>query len=451
MGTIGMSPARSRVCLWMALLLAGVLLPGALTAEDGETEAEPAVEEQPAAEQDAEAETVKDEKKDAYDQIELLAEVMLHIRKHYVEEKSYQDIVYGALHGMLQGLDTHSGFLEPAAYSDMQDDTQGHFSGIGIHIGMRDGLLTVIAPIEDTPAFRAGLMSGDRIIEVDGDRTQGWTLREAVSRLRGPRGVVVAITIRREGEEDPIEVDIVRDDIEVPSVKGARMLTDRVGYVRVTQFSATTPDALQRALDELLAQNMDALILDLRNDPGGLLRSAVEVAEKFLEADKLIVTTRGREGVRDDFEARAGGRWRNVDFLMAVLVNPGSASASEIVAGALQDHKRAILVGDTTFGKASVQSVIRLRHDGEAAIRLTTAHYYTPNGREIHERGLDPDIRVYVPPSEWRRVLVRRAHLESPELFNEQDIAEYADADDAQLRRAVEVLEGILVFQSARE
>ena len=387
-----------------------------------------------------------DEREDAYDNMELMAEVIMHIRKHYVDEKSFQDITYGALHGMLHGMDPHSDVLEPTAYEGLKEDTRGSFSGIGIHIGLRHGILTVIAPIEDTPAFRAGLISGDRIIEINGVSTMGQSLRDAVSKLRGPKGSEVTIKIVRQGEDDAIEVQIVRDAIEVPSVKGARMLTKRTGYIRITQFAEPTASLLQESLEKLLDEGMEALVLDLRSNPGGLLRSAIAVAEKFIEEDEVVVSTRGRAHNGEQDVKVAEGALHYTDLDMAVLVNGGSASAAEIVAGCLQDHGRAVLIGDRTFGKGSVQSVIRLRSNEEAAIRLTTAHYYTPAERLIHNKGIAPDITIPVLPKEWRRILVRRAHIETPDLFSDEDVVEYADAVDRPLQRAVDMLEAVLIF-----
>ncbi|MBN1558101.1 MAG: S41 family peptidase [Lentisphaerae bacterium] len=394
---------------------------------------------------DASGET---EPESAYKDLEVLTETMLLIKKHYVETKTYDQIASGALHGMLDALDPHSGFLEPEQYTNIREDTSGRFSGIGIHVGMRDGQLTVIAPIEDTPGFRAGLQSGDRITAVNGEKTAGISLREAVKRMRGPRGEAVVLTIVREGEPAPFDVEVVRDDIEVPSVKGARLIRHGIGYIRITQFAKPTADALQSALDGLVTNGMEALVLDLRSNPGGLLRAAVAVAQKFLEKGQLIVTTKGRTGIFDEVETRAGGEQRYTDIPMAILVNGGSASASEIVAGALQDQKRAVLVGETTFGKGSVQSVIRLRSDNESAVRLTTARYYTPGGREIHDKGIDPDIPVIVSPEEWRRVQIRRAHVENPDLYGQEDTEEYTDVVDRQLERALDLLQALLIFES---
>jgi len=383
----------------------------------------------------------------AYPHVELLARALLQIRKFYVEEKSYQDITYGAIHGMLQGLDEHSSFLEAEDYEEMQEDTSGKFSGIGVTIGVSDGVLTVIAPIEDTPAYRAGLQTGDRIIEIDGEKTTGVMLRDVVKKLRGDPGTTVTITVQSEDGEEQRTVEIVRDDIVVPSVKGVRIVRDGVGYIRLTQFAKPTTNDLQRALDALTGQGMNALVLDLRGNPGGLLSAAVGVAEKFLEKNDVIVTTRGRPGVQDEIVTRAGGDVRLTGFPMVILVNGGSASASEIVAGALKDHHRAVLVGTRTFGKASVQSVIPINEEETMAVRLTIAYYYTPSGALIHKVGILPDIEINLTPPMWRQVLLRRAHTETPEMFSEEARAETAEVVDIQLERAVDLLQGIRLFQ----
>jgi len=382
-----------------------------------------------------------------YTQMEMLTEVMLHIRKHYVDDKTYEDITRGALDGMLHALDRHSGYLKPEAYNNMQEETSGKFSGIGIQIAIRDNVLTIVAPIEDTPGFKAGLQSGDQIVEIEGESTAGITLPEAVTRLRGPRGEKVVLTVRSASDKSTRRVEVIRDEIRVPSVKGARVVKDGIGYVRVVQFTSRTADSLQNAIEELADEGMDALILDLRSNPGGLLSSAVRVAQKFLEKGQLIVTTKGRTGVRKEAKARAMGDYHNVDMLMAVLVNGGTASASEIVAGALQDHQRAVLVGSTTFGKGSVQSVIQLKAEGNSAIRLTTARYYTPSGRQIHEKGIEPDISVVVPVEEWRKVQIKRLHDENPVHYTEEEKAKCQDAVDRQFARAFDLLQAIRIFE----
>lgn len=376
----------------------------------------------------------------AYDDIEMLTEIMINVKRYYVKDKTYKEITYGALHGLLEALDSHSSFLEPESYSDMQEETSGKFSGIGIHIGLKDGILTVIAPIEDTPAFKAGLQAGDRIVEIDGEKTMNITLKDAVKKLRGKKGSKVTITLGRAGREGPFEVSMLRDDIEVPSVKGTRVLGEGVGYVRITQFTQPTATTLQTALDTLVSNKIEGLVLDLRSNPGGLLKGAVEVAEKFLLPDTLVVYTEGRPGVQPRQEFRSHGKHHFMDFPMVVLVDGGSASASEIVAGALQDNKRAILIGATTYGKGSVQSVIQLKSEPKAAIRLTTSLYYTPSGRQINEKGIEPDIPVGISADEWRRAVIRRGHIENPTYYSDDEKRQYADAVDRQLARAYDLL-----------
>ncbi len=387
-----------------------------------------------------------DSAENAFRQMELLTEALLQIKKHYVEERTYEQLIHGALSGMLNSLDPHSSFLEPEEYEDLLDDTSGKYGGIGIHIGLRDGVPTVIAPIEDTPAFRAGLQSGDRIIEIEGASTVGIALREAVGKLRGPKGAKVVVTIMSPGEADPRQVEMVRDVIEVASIKGTRIVMDGIAYVRVTQFAQPTAGMLLAALEELSTQGMKGLVLDLRGNPGGLLMQAVQVADIFLARGQTVVLTQGRQGADHAVTYSTEGDSRYSELPLAILINSGSASASEIVAGAVQDNRRGVLVGQTTFGKGSVQSVIRSQTDGASAIRLTTAYYYTPGGRMIHNRGIDPDIQVEMSRDTWRRVQVRRAYLENPELYREEDKSEFMDAVDVQLQRAVDLLQAILIL-----
>lgn len=398
----------------------------------------------------AQEESGGDEKRDAaYSKMELLTEAILHIKKNYVEEKTYEQIINGALHGMLQALDSHSDFLEPEAFNDIQEETRGKYGGIGIHVGMRDGMITVISPIEDTPAYKVGMQAGDRIVEIDGEKTIGMKLDAAVKKMRGQKGTKILLTIRRSDEDDLRQLTIVRDDIEVPSVKGSTIMGDGVGYVRITQFALPTSGSLEESLKKLKQQGMNALILDLRNNPGGLLISAIDVSKKFLPKGKLIVTTKGREGVvpKDEKFAQEDGAY--LDFPMVLLVNAGSASASEIVAGALQDNKRAVIVGSTSFGKGSVQSVLPLKAgDTKGALRLTTARYYTPAGRMIHDKGIDPDIPVYLSAKEWRDVQLKRLRAENPESFSKQEKEEYKDAVDRPLQRAFDLLQAMKVVHA---
>ncbi|MFU8779530.1 MAG: S41 family peptidase [Kiritimatiellia bacterium] len=384
---------------------------------------------------------------DAFRQMELLGEVLMQVRRNYVEERSYEELLQGAIRGMLGALDPHSAFLDKEAYGHLLEETTGAYGGVGIQIGIRDNTLTVIAPIEDTPAFRAGVQSGDRIIAINGESTAGISLREAVRLLRGAKGTSVRLTVMGRGATEEQDIEIIRGRIEVASVKGPAILGRGVGYVRVTQFDAQSAEKLEEALGDLQKQGMQALILDLRGNPGGLLQQAIRMAGLFLPADARIVSTRGRMDADRDMVFNAqGGVFK--DLPMVVLVNGGSASASEIVAGAIQDHRRGIVIGEKTYGKASVQTIIQLGSgEGDAAIRLTTAHYLTPLDRQIHDEGIAPDIDIPLAREEWRRVQVRRTHLESPGTYPDDVVAEYADVVDRQLQRAQDLLDALLIFR----
>jgi carboxyl-terminal processing protease len=386
---------------------------------------------------------------DVYRQIRLFTKSLLLIRQGYVDgsKVSYSNLVSSALSGLLQSLDPYSQYLEPTAYQDLKEDTQGKFGGLGIQIGIKDGLLTVIAPMEDTPAARAGILAGDKIVEINGEKADKMNLRDAIHRLRGEAGSPIALKILRNREIK--DFSVTRDWIVVTSVKGIRMLDDAIGYCRIVEFSDPTANALQAAIEKLQAQGMKALVLDLRNNPGGLLSAAIQVSEKFLKTGALIVATRGRDDTPRQAPAFSSGGVHYTDIPIAVLVNRGSASASEIVAGALQDNKRAILVGETTFGKGSVQNVLPIENG--AALRLTTAKYYTPSGRSIHEKGIEPDVVVAVTPEEWQKVMIKRADQENPGALDPKD--KPADLDtitDRQLDRAVDLLKGILIFQARK-
>jgi carboxyl-terminal processing protease len=386
---------------------------------------------------------------DAYEQVRLLTKSIMIIRASYVDQgkTSYKGLVHAALAGMVQSLDPYSQFMEPVGYQALKEETQGEFGGIGIVIGVKDNILAVIAPMEDTPAFRAGMLAGDKIIEINGEKTDGWIVPDAVRRLRGDRGTSLTLKVLR-NNRDVKEFSLVRDIIRIQSVKGGRVLEDGIGYVRLTQFSEPTAAALAESLEKLTKQGIRGLVLDLRNNPGGLLSSAIQVSQLFLKKGTLIVSTRARDGKPAAPAARSAGSTHYVDFPLVVLVNFGSASASEIVAGALQDNKRAALVGETTFGKGSVQSVIPIE-DGNA-LRLTTARYYTPSGRSIHEKGIEPDIIVPVTPEEWMDVMAKRNYDENPELRadNEEKPPKYNTTVDRPLERAVDLLKGILIFQA---
>jgi carboxyl-terminal processing protease len=325
-----------------------------------------------------------------YSELRTFTEALSIVKKNYVEEIDDHELIYGAIKGMLNSLDPHSSFMTPEMYKEMQIDTSGEFGGLGIRIGIKDGVLTIIAPIEDTPAFKAGVKAGDKIIKIEGESTKNMSLHDAVTRLRGPKGTSVTITIFREGYEKTIDFTIVRDIIQIQSVK-SRVIDDKIGYVKLIQFQEKTSQDLAEHLKEFNNKGIDSLILDLRNNPGGLLTSSVEVAGQFLSSGKTIVSIKGRDGEKITYKAKS--KFENYDYpMMVVLVNEGSASASEIVAGALRDWNKAVIMGKKTFGKGSVQTVIPLS-DG-SGLRLTTARYYTPKDISIQSKGIIPDIEV---------------------------------------------------------
>lgn len=329
---------------------------------------------------------------ETYEELKVFSEVLSQVQKHYVEEAKVKDLVQGAIRGMLSTLDPHSAYMTPDMYKEMQVETKGEFGGVGIQIGVKDNRLTVIAPIEGTPASRAGIKAGDYITKVNGETTKDLTLMDAVQKMRGPKGTKVVLTIQREAAPDPLDFELVRDTIKIESVKG-KLIDKNIAYVRLTQFQESTGRDLAKALKQLREQKATGTILDLRNNPGGLLTAAVEVSEQFVAPGKLVVYIKGRDGRKDEYVAKSK---EPVDESpVIVLVNEGSASASEIVAGALQDWGRAVVVGTTSFGKGSVQTILPLQ-DG-SGLRLTTAKYYTPKGRTIQSTGITPDIVVKLP------------------------------------------------------
>ncbi len=341
------------------------------------------------------------EPQEMYSQYQTLSRIVATVTANYVKEVDREKLFYGAYKGMLQTLDPHSAFLPPEQKKGLEAETKGEFGGLGIEITLdKVGVLTVITPLEDTPAFRAGVLAGDPIIKIEGESTKGVSLREAVNKLRGPKGKPVTITVLHENGKVE-DITIVRDIIKVESVKDVHFIDDKhkIAYIRLSQFQANTAGSLDNAVAQLLEQGMGALVLDLRFNPGGLLASAVQIADRFLP-EGVIVSTKGRQSPQQVYEATKDATYPN--FPLAVLISGRSASASEIVAGAIQDHKRGVLVGKRTFGKGSVQTIIKLE-DGKSALRLTTAYYYTPSGRLIqrhpndpHEEtwGIDPEIEV---------------------------------------------------------
>jgi carboxyl-terminal processing protease len=326
-----------------------------------------------------------------YESLEAFSNILSIVKKNYVEDVETKNLVNGAINGMLSSLDPHSAYLTPDLYKDLQSDTQGRFGGLGIEITVKGGILTVVSPIEDTPAFKAGIKPGDQIFKIEDEFTKDMSLVDAVKKMRGLKGTKINLTIRREGAADLIDVSMMRDVIRVQSVK-SRTLEPGYGYVRLAQFQERSDRDVQRALEKLAAEKggIKGLVLDLRNNPGGLLNQAVRVSDLFLDSG-LIVYTDGRiESQKQKFFAHKDGTW--MDFPLVVLVNGGSASASEIVAGALQDHQRAVVLGTKTFGKGSVQTILPL--DDNSALRLTTARYFTPKGRSIQATGIVPDIVI---------------------------------------------------------
>lgn len=358
--------------------------------------------------------------KGVYEQLRLFSDVMNLVQDHYVEEVDSQKLIYGAISGMLRELDPHSSFLRPEDYKELEIETKGKFGGIGIEITVRNGVLTVVAPLEGTPADKAGIQANDQIIKIDGAPTQEMSLMEAVQKMRGPKGTKVKLTIMREGQRKPLEFELTRDIISVQSVR-TRYLEKGYGYVRISSFQSGTGRDLRKVLEKLETEEkpLQGLILDLRNNPGGLLDQAVAVADEFLDSGLIVYTGGRRENQQMRFEATKNAVPHA--YPIVVLVNGGSASASEIVAGALQDHRRAVVVGEPTFGKGSVQTVIPL-NDG-SAVRLTTSLYYTPNGRSIQAKGIIPDIVV-------KRVLpnAENGNEEAARRLREKDLPRHMEA-----------------------
>ncbi|MDO8874844.1 MAG: S41 family peptidase [Pseudolabrys sp.] len=331
---------------------------------------------------------------DTYRQLNLFGDVFERVRADYVEKPDDQKLIETAINGMLTALDPHSSYMEPKAFRDMQVQTRGEFGGLGIEVTMEDGLIKVVTPIDDTPAAKAGVQANDLITKLDEDQVQGLTLNQAVEKMRGPVNTKIKLTIMRKGQDKPVELTLTRDVIRVRAVR-SEAKGDDIGYIRMTQFNEQTTEGLKKAITDINAKiskdKLKGYILDLRNNPGGLLDQAISVSDAFLQKGE-IVSTRGRNAEETQrFNARVGDLTDNKPVI--VLINGGSASASEIVAGALQDHKRTTVIGTRSFGKGSVQTIIPLG-SGNGALRLTTARYYTPSGRSIQAKGITPDIEV---------------------------------------------------------
>ncbi len=388
---------------------------------------------------------------DTYRQLNLFGDVFERVRADYVEKPDDSKLIETAINGMLSGLDPHSSYMEPKAFRDMQVQTRGEFGGLGIEVTMEDGLIKVVAPIDETPAAKAGVRANDIITKLDEEQVQGLTLNQAVEKMRGAVNTKIKLTIMRKGAEKPIEVSITRDVIRVRAVRSRP--EDDVGYIRITQFNEQTTENLKKAITDLqnqiTADKLKGFVVDLRNNPGGLLDQAISVSDAFLERGE-IVSTRGRNAEETQrFSARAGDLIKGKPVI--VLINGGAASASEIVAGALQDHKRATLIGTRSFGKGSVQTIIPLGA-GNGALRLTTARYFTPSGKSIQAKGITPDIEVLqdVPDDLKARTDTKgesslRGHLkaEGDEATGSQSYVPPDPKDDKALKSALDLIRGV--------
>ncbi len=397
-----------------------------------------------------------------YDELKAFTQALELIKRQYVEEPDSKELIQGAIRGMVSSLDPHSSYMTERAFKEMSMDIKGEFQGVGIQIGIKNATLTIIAPIEGTPGDRAGLAAGDKILKINDEWTKDLSIEEAVDKMRGPKNTQVRLYIHREGWDKPKEFAITRDVIKVVSVK-KKMLEGELGYVKITQFQGQTGPELEKALKELEAKGMKKLVLDLRNNPGGILDASVDVSGLFMPKDKLVVYLQGRKTPRTDYLTASDAAPR--EYPVVILVNTGSASASEIVAGALQDSHRALIVGMQTFGKGSVQTVYSL--DSGTGLRLTTAKYYTPSGRSIQNVGITPDIEVKLPVVKEAKsgdavhMVVREKDLDRhlkndtvkeekkkeptlKESAPEDDFALEAmpkeDKDDIQLQKAIEIL-----------
>ena len=390
----------------------------------------------------------KSEEDNGYAQISIFAKALELIRQDYVDENktSYHELISAAMKGMLSSLDPHSQFMDPDDFRDMQDDTRSRFNGLGIEVSMKNGLPTVITAMEDTPAAKAGILSGDQILRINGISTERMDLQDAINVLRGPAGAKITLTLLRSSTKEIKEYALQRAEIKIQSVKGAKLLDPeltgpyRIGYVRLVQFNEPTADELAKALDELQKQGMQALVLDLRNNPGGLLNSAVDVCAQFLPPNTKVVSTQGRVASQQHDYSTSGAKKERPSFPMVVLINEGSASGAEIVAGALKDLHRAVLVGETTFGKGSVQNVMQLP-DG-SAVRFTTAKYYTPSKQVIQGNGVTPNIRVAMTAEQERSLFA----LRSTGNTKPEDDKSIIRSRDPQMLRAIDALKGVMIY-----
>ena len=379
-----------------------------------------------------------------------ISEVLRLVEKNYVDETltNPKDLTAAALAGMLSGLDPHSDYMRASDYTHLQEDLDSEFGGIGVQIERRDGQVVVIAPIAGTPGARAGILRGDRVVEVDGESMRGQSIDRVVGKMRGKPGTPVDVAFERSGTEDLIQLTLVREKIRVESVTDATLVRDGIGYLRLTQFAEPTAEELHEALAKLEAEGMKALVLDVRNNPGGLLSSVVAVLEPFFAQGELLVYTQGRDSTdRDEYRSKNSAPPKT--WPIAVLINAGSASAAEILAGSLKDSGKAVIVGERSFGKGSVQSVFRLRA-GEA-MRLTTARYYTPSGVTIHEQGVPPQVEVIMTPEEDGNVALQRARSDITDPVEFEARFNVAPVADRQLDAALAILAAALASDERKQ
>jgi len=395
----------------------------------------------------------KKNNEDLYREVDLFANTLAIIQSDYVDEVGPKELIYGALNGMLASLDPHSQFLDPESYNELKVDTQGRFGGLGIEITIKDSLLTVVTPMEDTPAWKAGVKAGDRIVKINDELTRNINLIDAAKKLRGVPGSSVEITVLRESGNQILDFKITRDIINIKDIKEAKILEDGIGYIRLSEFRENTSREFKSAMERLKKGGMKAFILDLRNNPGGLLDNAVKISEEFVEKGSLIVYTKSREA-QQNLEFYARQNRPNLDLPMVVLINEGSASGSEIVAAALQDYKRAIIVGKKSFGKGSVQTIIPLG-DG-SALKLTTSRYYTPLGRIIHDKGVTPDIVIDEGIIESLQVGEEEDGVQPDKIFEqiEKKIDQLTSGmifdykSDPQIMGGIDALKAILIYKT---
>jgi carboxyl-terminal processing protease len=467
-----MTLRRSLIAVTTALLLAGTAIPAIAQDDDRTAGTQP---------------EIVQNNSETYRQLNLFGDVFERVRSQYVDEMTDEDLIERAINGMLVSLDPHSGYLDEKDFEDMQVQTRGEFGGLGIEVTMENGLVKVVSPIDDTPAFRAGIKPGDYITHLDDEPIVGFTLNEAVDKMRGKVGSTIKLTVRREGETEPLDISLTRAVIKIQSVR-YEVLEDNIGYIRITQFNQNTDSGVQKAINDIKAtvgDNLMGYIIDLRNNPGGLLDQAIAVSDEFLDKGE-IVSTRGRNEADTKRDNATAGDLADGKPLV-VMINGGSASASEIVSGALQDHRRAILLGTKSFGKGSVQTVIPL--PGHGAMRLTTARYYTPSGRSIQAEGIEPDILV--PEAKVEELSIKRLResdlkgalanpnkkndrtageqpVETPKdgkdskksddkaadknvSANDNDPEKAEDAVDYQLTRAIDLIRGVSLYEERQK